>query len=156
MTGLEIEGFRIAPAEAADAARLATLRVAAMRPSLEAVGRFDPKRAHDRFLDGFDAGDTWLVLEDEALAGFFVVRRREDHVYLDHIYFSESYQRRGLGRRIVEGLKAEARAAGLPVRLMALNGSPANGFYLSCGFGVVSSDALDTVYEWRVGEVGGV
>ncbi|MYM57306.1 GNAT family N-acetyltransferase [Rhodobacteraceae bacterium GS-10] len=119
-----------------------------MRPSLEAVGRFDPERARARFLDSFDAADTKIIHAGNAVVGFFVVRRRADHFYLDHLYVTPGFQGRGIGRYVIDDLKAEARAATLPIRLMALNGSPANGFYRSCCFEAVSADALDTLYEW--------
>lgn len=51
-------------AQASDAEALADLRARAMRPSLEAVGRFDPVRARKRFLDGF-VPDQTQVLEYE-------------------------------------------------------------------------------------------
>lgn len=139
---------QIRSAAAEDAEVLAEIRVKAMRPSLEAVGRFDPVRARDRFLNSFRPADTKLIHINEEIVGFFVVRTYFDHLYLDHLYVSSAYQGRGIGRQIVDDLKTEARQAGLPIRLMALNGSPANDFYISCGFGFVSNDALDTVYEW--------
>ena len=36
-----------------DAEALVAIRIAAMRESLERLGRFDPQRARDRFLAGF-------------------------------------------------------------------------------------------------------
>ncbi|MGS4883473.1 GNAT family N-acetyltransferase [Roseibium sp. MB-4] len=140
--------IRIETADAADAEGLAALRVEAMRPSLEAVGRFDPVRARDRFLSTFCAADTKIIRLEGSVVGFFVVRRNTDHIYLDHLYVTSACQGRGIGRSIVDDVQAEARLAGLPVRLMALNGSPANSFYQSCGFKTVSKDALDTHYEW--------
>ncbi len=142
------EAFQIKAATAADADRLAALRVEAMRPSLEAVGRFDPDRARHRFLSTFSPAETRIIQIEGRLAGFFVLRRRDDHLYLDHLYVAPSFQGRGIGRDVVDGLKRDADAAGLPLRLTALNGSPANGFYCACGFSPVSSDALDTVYQW--------
>ena len=144
-----MDGFQVETATEADGERLATLRVEAMRPSLEAVGRFDPARARDRFLSTFRAEETRLVLDDAArLVGFFVVRRHKDHLYLDHLYVDPARQGRGIGARIVDLVQAEARAAGLPIRLMALNGSKANAFYRARGFIPVSADALDTHYVW--------
>ncbi len=46
----------------ADAEDLAVLRMRAMQPSLEHLGRFDPQRARARFLDGFCAAHTRHVL----------------------------------------------------------------------------------------------
>lgn len=140
--------FRTVFATAADAEQLADMRAQAMRPSLEAVGRFDPDRVRNRFLGAFQPSETRIVHVGNKVAGFFVVRHRADHLYLDHLYLAAAFQGQGLGREIVEALQADATRLSLPIRLMALNGSPANEFYLSCGFAFVSADALDTIYEW--------
>lgn len=141
--------FRTETAKTADAGWLGEIRVEAMRPSLEAVGRFDRQRARDRFITSFCAEDTKIVYQSEEVAGFFVVRNGTDHLYLDHLYIAPAFQGRGIGRRVIDDLKAEALSLALPIRLLALNGSPANKFYQSCGFKFVSADTLDTQYEWR-------
>lgn len=122
-----------------------------MRPSLEAAGRFDPVRARERFLSGFVARDTQVIRSEGELAGFFVVRDRGDHLYLDHLYLAAAFQGQGIGGRVVRALQEEARRRGIPVRLLALNGSPAGRFYQSLGFRAVARDALDTQYEWQAG-----
>lgn len=140
--------FTLEAASDADAGSLAEIRVEAMRPSLEAAGRFDPVLARRRFLDTFDATDTKIIRWGDEIAGFVVVRRRADHLYLDHLYVASSFQRRGIGREFIDELKGEANAHGLPVRLTALKSSPANAFYRSCGFQLLSSDTLDNSYQW--------
>ncbi|WP_333828409.1 GNAT family N-acetyltransferase [Pararhodobacter sp.] len=137
------------PASEADADSLADLRLKAMRPSLEAAGRFDPERARRRFLDSFTAADTQNIRLGSSIAGFLVLRVRADHLYLDHLYIAAPFQRRGIGRQLVEALKEQAGAQGLPLRLTALKGSAANAFYLSCGFRLMSADALDNFYQWQ-------
>lgn len=136
----------------AEADQLADIRVAAMRPSLEAAGRFDPQRARDRFLRSFDPQDTRIICQGDTIAGFYVVRGRPDHLMLDHLYIVPAFQGHGIGKAVVEALKDQARAGGIAIRLMALNGSPANGFYRGLGFALVSADALDSFYEWRPGQ----
>ncbi len=141
--------YQLAPAGEKDANKLADLRVRAMRPSLEAVGRFDPTRARERFLTSFRAADTQIIYQDNKQIGFFVVRHREDHLYLDHLYIDPKCQGSGVGRAIINQVKADAQARQLPVRLMALNGSSANRFYQSCGFEITDQDDLDTYYIWH-------
>jgi len=85
---------------------------------------------------------------EEKIAGFFVVRKKIDHLYLDHLYVIASFQGRGIGRRIIHDLKKEATIVSLPIRLSALNTSPSNEFYKSCEFEFVSADQLDTLYQW--------
>ncbi len=132
-----------------DPARLAAIRVEAMRPSLEAIGRFDPERARNRFLETYNARDTHIVQAGNDLIGFYVVRTRRDHLYLDHVYIHPTHQGGGLGSKIVSSVQDQAHQKGLPVRLMALRGSPANDFYISCGFVLEQSDELDNYYTWK-------
>jgi len=146
--GLQIAGYRTEKATAAQAEQLASIRVAAMRPSLEAVGRFDPERARERFLKSYCPAETEIIYANEKIVGFYVLRRRSDHLYLDHLYVTPSSQGHGIGRKVIEALKSEAQAGGLPIRLMALNGSPSNDFYRRNAFSKICADDLDTVYEW--------
>ncbi len=140
--------LRIETAKDINAELLAEIRVEAMRPSLQAVNRFDPERAKKRFLSAFQASDTKIIYFEEKRVGFFVVRKKTDHLYLDHLYVVPAFQGRGVGRRIIHDLKEAATIASLPIRLLALNGSPSNEFYKSCGFEYISADQLDTLYQW--------
>ncbi|WP_294230013.1 GNAT family N-acetyltransferase [uncultured Shimia sp.] len=140
--------LRFEVAKETDAKRLAKLRVAAMRPSLEAAGRYNQERARRRFLDTFEPDDTTLVFSGKTLAGFFELRDRGDHLYLDHFYIAPEEQGRGLGSMILQWILRDAADRNLPVRLMALNGSPANKFYRLHGFEVVSQEEFDTLYQW--------
>ncbi|ARO14124.1 GCN5-related N-acetyltransferase [Ketogulonicigenium robustum] len=135
--------MRFLPARADDGPRLADLRAAAMRPSLEAVGRFDPDRARRRLLDSFDP-DATLLIYIGALAGFLVLRQCDDHLLLDHFYLSASYQGQGWGRAVIEHLQAQGQV----IRLTALEGSAASRFYQRCGFRILSSDGIDSQMEW--------
>ena len=146
---LKMHQITISNAANVDPSNLAAIRVEAMRPSLEAIGRFDPERARKRFLETYDPNDTQVVRVGGDLIGFYVVRNRPDHLYLDHLYIRPMRQGGGLGRGIVRSIQDQARKMGLPVRLMALRGSPANDFYVSCGFALERYDDLDNYYTWE-------
>ncbi|MCJ8309944.1 MAG: GNAT family N-acetyltransferase, partial [Hyphomicrobiales bacterium] len=146
---LLMQDIRLLSTENIDPDRLATIRVEAMKPSLQALGRFDPERARNRFLKTYDPADTQIVKVGHDLIGFFVVRTRSDHLYLDHIYIQAAHQGSGIGRRIIVSIQERAAQMGLQVRLMALRGSPANAFYMSCGFVLQHSDDLDNYYVWE-------
>lgn len=139
-----------ASATAEDADELAQLRVDAMRPSLEAAGRFDEERARARFLDGFEAAATRMILRDDELIGFFVMRNRPGHILLEHLYVVEAEQDRGVGSGIVGFVKSRARGRKLPVRTSVLTGSRANEFFLRQGFEVVGREEFATLYESAV------
>ena len=135
------------PAVAADAEALAAIRVAAMRESLERIGRFDPRRARDRFLSGFDPALTRHVLLDGRRVGFVVVRAQDDGLLLDHLYVAPQAQGRGVGAAVMAGVLADADARGLPVRVGALRESDANRFYARHGFELVEEGEWDNLYR---------
>ena len=134
---------------AADAEALATLRVAAMRESLERIGRFDPQRARDRFLAGFEPAHTRHVLVDGRRVGLVVVRPRGDGLLLDHLYVLPTEQGRGVGAAVMADLLADADARRLSVRVGALRESAANRFYLLHGFERVDTTEWDEHYVRR-------
>ncbi|MCT4608507.1 MAG: GNAT family N-acetyltransferase [Pelagimonas sp.] len=142
------QAFQLRHALDTEGPALADLRVAAMRPSLEAVGRFDPTRARARFLSGFTPQNTHVIAHGDELMGFFVLRETETDIWLDHLYVSPKTQGAGVGRFVMDYVQKQARGAGKPVRLMALIGSAANGFYQSHGFEETHREEFDIFYIW--------
>lgn len=136
-------------AKAADAERLAAIRVEAMQPSLEAVGRFDPIRAKHRFLSSFVPEDTQLILLNSKLIGLFVVRDKKNHLWIDHLYLKPDFQGIGIGRHVIERIQQKASIARKSIQLGALKDSPANKFYASLGFTFVREVGPDNYYIWN-------
>src|SRR4051812_17481092 len=91
-----------------DADALADLRVAAMRDSLERVGRFDPIRARDRVLSSFSPAFTRHITVDGSRVGFVVVRPGQAELLLDHLYIAPRYQGRGVGSAVLSRVFSEA------------------------------------------------
>ena len=147
-----VENLSIVAASAEDADELATLRVDAMRPSLELAGRFDSDRARQRFLDGFNCDCTWKLIIDRQLIGFYVWQQGDSFIWLDHLYIRADFQGRGIASHVIRKLKQRAALQSGCIRLMALKGSAANDFYLRHGFVVVEQQPLDNIYQWRVND----
>lgn len=145
--GLSTPRVAFEPATAADAEALVAIRIAAMRESLERVGRFDPQRARDRFLAGFDPARTRHVLSDGERIGFVVVREHGDGLLLDHLYLLPRFQGRGIGAAVLADVLAHADASRLPVRVGALRGGAANRFYERHGFVLVEQGEWDNFYR---------
>lgn len=131
-----------------DADALAELRVLAMRPSLEAIGRFDPERARGRFLADFDPAATWHVVRGRARVGVVVLRERPDGLLLDHLYVTPAAQGSAVGSSVLEYVFARARQLNCPVRVGALKGSRSNAFYIRHGFRQVGVGDWDNFYAW--------
>ncbi|SFK09433.1 Protein N-acetyltransferase, RimJ/RimL family [Pseudovibrio ascidiaceicola] len=139
--------FIVYAAEPHDADLLANIRVQAMRESLEALGRFDPERARERFLKSFACEDTFKLVSGQQILGFYVLRDRPDHIWLDHLYLHPSAQGTGIGAAVIARIKAHAVSNGKPIRLGALKQSKANAFYQRHGFQHTHSEDFDNYYE---------
>jgi ribosomal protein S18 acetylase RimI-like enzyme len=128
---------------------LAVLRVEAMRPSLERVGRFDAGRARSRFLNSFSPEYTREVLAGGVRVGFFVVRPVDEALMLEHLYIRPSHQSRGIGTAVLRSVFADADARGLGIRVGALKESDSNRFYVRHGFVLESRAEFDNYYVRR-------
>lgn len=140
------------PVLQSDLEALVALRIKAMQPSLEAVGRFDPIRARERFVNCFVAKDTMKVIEGDQLLGFYVFINKENHIWIDHLYIDPAFQGGGIGAKIIAEIKQYAREQQLSLRLGALKQSRANKFYLQQDFKQIEEQEWDNIYQWSVDE----
>lgn len=126
--------LRYEPVGEADFEALLALRIEAMRPSLERLGRFDPQRARARLRATFRPEHTWSIELDGQRVGFYALRPDGDGLRLDHLYLRPDASGQGLGGQVLRRILDEADRLGLPVRVGALRGSDSNRFYRRHGF----------------------
>lgn len=131
---------------AADFDELVALRIAAMRDSLERVGRFDPERARERLRKSFHPEHTQFILLNGQRIGFCTFRPAADAFHLDHLYVHPAHQSLGIGSHVLRHLLAQSDARQLPVHLGALRDSPSNRFYQRHGFVQTAEDEWDIYY----------
>ena len=148
--------FSLAPVVEADFDELAALRVAALRPSLERIGRFDPQRAIGRFRATFRPADTCRIVVGGASAGCVgfwaepIDAARADPgraMRVEHFYIAAPFQGRGLGGAVLTRLLDSAPDGVELFRVGALRDSDANRFYQRHGFVKTSEDEWDIAYE---------
>jgi GNAT superfamily N-acetyltransferase len=132
--------------EVHDAEALVTLRIAAMRDSLERIGRFDAQRVRERFLAGFSPADTRHIILDGRKVGLVVVKPVNGELLLDHLYIHPDFQGQGIGAWVLRQVFAQADMQGLPLRVGALTQSDSNRFYERHGFRLVEEGEWDNYY----------
>lgn len=137
----------IAPVSPNDFEELATLRIAAMRESLERVGRFDPERARERLRKSFSPEHSQIIVLDGARIGFCTFRPSDDAYHLDHFYVHPDAQSQGVGSFVLRMLLKQSDALRLPVLLGALRDSASNRFYQRHGFVQTGEDEWDIYYS---------
>jgi GNAT superfamily N-acetyltransferase len=133
-------------ARESDFEALVSMRIEAMRESLERIGRFDPDRARERFRSGFSPEHTRHIVAAGERAGFVVVKPRDGELLLDHLYVRPGVQGQGVGAAVLARVFAEADALSLPVRVGALRESASNRFYARHGFQLVEQGEFDNYY----------
>jgi ribosomal protein S18 acetylase RimI-like enzyme len=136
-----------AAVSAEDFEELLALRIAAMRESLEAVGRFNPERARERLRKSFYPEHTAFIVGDGQRIGFYTLRPADDGgLQLDHLYVHPTFQSQGIGSKVLRHLLALADARGMSVSLGALRDSLSNRFYQRHGFVQTAEDEWDIYY----------
>ncbi len=129
---------------------LLSLRMAAMRESLQRLARFDPQRARERLGRAFEPAHTRHILQGGERVGFVVLlpmpAAAPDHCVLDHLYIAPQAQGQGVGSWVMAQVLAEADRMGLPVRVTALKFSDANRFYQRHGFELQHTSEWDLHY----------
>lgn len=133
-------------AHQSDLDNLVAIRIEAMRESLERIGRFDPVRARERFLNGFEARNTRHIEMSGERIGFIVVKHHLKELLLDHLYVRPNAQGSGVGSAVLTQIFKEADAAALPIRVGTLKESASNRFYIRHGFQFVESGEFDNYY----------
>ncbi|MGQ3029477.1 MAG: GNAT family N-acetyltransferase [Ferrovibrionaceae bacterium] len=118
----------------ADFEALLDLRMRALRPHLERLGRYDPVRGRERFRRGFSSEHTRLIVADGTAVGCVSLKPIPDGLEIEHFYLEPALHGRGIGSEVLRRLLAEADALGLPVTIGVLKQSPAARFYRRQGF----------------------
>jgi len=139
------------PVAAGDFEPMVALRIAALRASLERLGRFDPARARERLQAGFAPEYMQHICVDGERIGYVTLRPAGGALKLEHLYIRPGEQGRGVGSWVMDWIKTTAQASGQDVTLSALKLSDANRFYLRHGFVPVGESEFDIDYRWKVG-----
>jgi len=133
------------PVAAGDFEPMLALRIAALRASLERLGRFDPARARERLQAGFAPEHMQHICLDGERIGYLTLKPDGAALRLEHLYVRPGRQGQGVGAWAMAWIKSHGR----DVSLSALKLSDANRFYLRHGFEVVGESDFDIDYRWK-------
>lgn len=116
------------PAQTTDAPFLLDLEAVVMADHARALwGVFRPQE----HISGFDLANTRIIGWHDATAGYVTVEPAPDHLRLRKLYLLPAHQGKGIGKLVLDKVRAEALASGLPLRLSVLRpNARALHFYL--------------------------
>jgi GNAT superfamily N-acetyltransferase len=149
--------YRIRPAGQGDLGFLADVVIAVTRAQDRLPAGFDERQWRDGFIadsmeqiSGAVPGCTVCVIEvGGRRVGRLRVVRTADAIELCGIQLLPDTQRHGIGTAIIEALKAEAAAAGLPLHLSVEKDNPdASRLYRRLGFAMAGETADECRLRW--------
>ena len=143
--------FVLHPVAEDDFEPMLALRTAAMRESLERVGRYTPERSRERLRAAFTPEHMQhLASPGGRRMGFVtVLPEGAGALRLQHLYLHPDWQGSGIGAAVLASVQDRARREGAVLRVTALKHSNANRFYLRHGFVQTGEEDVDVQYEWR-------
>jgi GNAT superfamily N-acetyltransferase len=140
---------RLRPAVDEDIPFLLELRRQTMTEHQLASGADASERErHDRVLYRFECAQ--IIEQGNVPIGTLKLSRDGLDWHLVQIQLTPALQSQGIGARLIEGVIAEARAAGASLRLNVLRTNPARRLYERLGFRVAGEGAHD--FEMRLVE----
>lgn len=98
------------------------------------------------FWQPFDPVLCRFIEADGVRVGFILVRPRQDHWHLDHLYILPEHQGKGIGAAVLRQIFVDADSQRISIRLGALRGSEANRFYQRHGFEQMHEAEWDIYY----------
>jgi GNAT superfamily N-acetyltransferase len=106
-------------------------------------------KAQDSYRALFPQADFQIVVRDGNCIGRLIIHRGETEFRLVDIALLPEHQNAGLGAYLIGTLKAEAAAAGRPLRLTVLRGHRAARLYERLGFTKIGETEVHDELEWR-------
>jgi len=89
-----------------------------------------------------------IVIQDGANIGAYLVKQKENCMWIEMLIIQPAMQNKGIGTNIIEMLKSEAKHSQQPIKLSVIKVNPALEFYLRLGFKAYEEDSSFYKLEW--------
>jgi ribosomal protein S18 acetylase RimI-like enzyme len=109
--------------------------------------QFEAQRLH--YEVHYPDAEHSLVLLGETPVGRMTVQYSRHELHLIDIAILPLFRRRGIATSLLEGLMADARERGVPVRLFVDPANPARNLYERLGFNVTGREGVDLQMQWE-------
>lgn len=119
-----MQAYELRQATEQDYGFLWELVVATMREYVTAIWGWDEKWQSERYRNNFHPDQWKIIVIGGVDAGAFEATWKDSELFLAKLYVAPAFQRQGIGTSIVRSLRADADAAGLPLKLDVLRSNP--------------------------------
>lgn len=122
-----------------DLAFLISLRKQSMTEHLAKAGIcMDDEQHKGRVLEFFS--DSTIILLNEKPIGLIKIGHLEASLHIRQFQLLPSYQKRGIGSKVLNAIKQKANRENKPITLFVLLANPAKNLYLKEGFVIEQTD----------------
>lgn len=104
---------------------------------------------HSYYIEQFSQADFQIIQSGREPVGRLYTERRPDEIRIIDIALLPDYRNRGIGSSYLHQILAEARAAGLAVRIHVEQFNPALRLYERLGFIKIGDTGVYFLMEWR-------
>lgn len=146
---LDFNRLGLRPASEGDYEFFYQLKKDAIGDYVRATWGWDEEQQQDFHFREWHPESLDIITIDIKPIGSMRLRTFSEEVHLGQFYLKPTFQKLGIGSHLLQTAKAQARSAGLPLRIEVLKVNPARAFYERHGFR--SLDATRTHYrmEWH-------
>ncbi|MCB1045354.1 MAG: GNAT family N-acetyltransferase [Acidobacteria bacterium] len=103
---------------------------------------------HTYYMDQFKGAAFDVIMVAGKPAGRLYVDRRADEIRLVDIALLPTFRGKGVGSQLIQGLFAEARNLGIPVKIHVEHNNPAMRLYQRLGFTSIDTNGVYMLMEW--------
>jgi ribosomal protein S18 acetylase RimI-like enzyme len=113
------------------------LYLVTMKPLTAALMTWDETKQSTSFAKQWNVRDAQVIVFEGRDVGWLQIAEMPSELFLQQLFISPAYQRRGIGTRVLQSLVEHWRTVGKPVALTVLKNNPARNLYERLGFNVV-------------------
>jgi ribosomal protein S18 acetylase RimI-like enzyme len=144
--------FTLRDATADDLDALYSIHIAAMRDYVSATWGWHDAFQESLFRERYPNAPRQVILCDGEIAGFIETEEHHAYFFLGNLELDPRFQRRGIGRKLIQQFCERAMHLGLPVRLQVLKvNRDARRLYERLGFQQTGETETHHELEWRPG-----
>lgn len=143
-------GVTLRPATAADSDFAYAVKQAAFRAYVEAAGGWDEAEQHALHQQRFATQTFRIIMVEGQDVGVLALAEASNCLRLHQLFLLPAAQGRGIGSEVMQGVMAQARQQGVPIRLRVLQANPrARRFYERLGFRCTGATESHDLLEWQ-------
>ena len=125
------------------------LYLVTMKPLTAELMTWDEAKQSTSFAAQWNVEEAQIIVFEGHTVGWMQAAEAPTEIFLQQLYVSPKYQRRGIGSEVLQNLFKRCQATGKPLVLNVLKNNPAINLYERLGFCVVGEVGVKLKMRWN-------